>query len=329
VVVFSLILFAIGIVVLVKSSTFLVDGASSIADKFKITPMVIGLTIVAFGTSAPELLVSVTSALSGSTDIALGNVIGSNIFNILVILGLSALIFPLHIQRATVWKEIPFSLLAALLVFFFGAAIFINQGIPINLNSSEVVGYLNRNYGLVLLSFFAIFMAYVFGISRKSKEDSDVEIHRRPVWKSVVMVIIGFIGLSFSAKFLVTDPAINIASALGISQTVIGLTLVAVGTSLPELATSITAALKKKSDIAIGNIVGSNIFNLLFILGITLLIKPVPMTGQNLFDIIFLLFSTIILFMLIFVFQKYKLNKIEGVIMLGLYVAFTLYLFIR
>jgi cation:H+ antiporter len=329
VVIFSLLLFAIGIAALVKSSTVLVDGASSIADKFRISPMVIGLTIVAFGTSAPELLVSVTSALSGSTDIALGNVVGSNIFNILVILGLSALIFPLHIQRNTVWKEIPFSLLAALLVFFFGAAIFINNGTPINLNGSEIVGYLNRNYGMVLLSFFLIFLAYVFGISRNKKEDTDVEIHKRPVWQSVLMVIGGLIGLSLSAKYLVTNPAINIAQVLGISETVIGLTLVAVGTSLPELATSITASIKKNSDIAIGNIVGSNIFNILLILGITLIIRPVPMTGQNLFDLLFLLFATIILFILIFVFQKYRLNKIEGIIMLGLYIFYTIFLFVR
>lgn len=325
----SFILFAIGILVLIKSSTFLVDGASTIAAKFKISPMVIGLTIVAFGTSAPELLVSVSSALSGSTEIALGNVVGSNIFNILVILGLSALIFPLHIERNTVWKEIPFSLLGALLVFFFGAAVFINQGVGINLNGTEVIGYLNRNYGLVLLSFFIIFLAYVYGISKNKKEDLDLDIHKRPMWKSIFMVILGLVGLSFSAKYLVTNPAIDIASALGISQTVIGLTLVAAGTSLPELATSITAAIKKESDIAIGNIVGSNIFNILLILGITLVIKPVPITGQNLFDLLFLLITTIILFVLIFVFQKYKLNKIEGLIMISLYLIYTAALFIR
>lgn len=326
---FYLILFGLGLLVLAKSSSILVDGASSIAAKFKISPLVIGLTIVAFGTSAPELLVSTTSALSGSTEIALGNVVGSNIFNILVILGISAIIYPMHIKKNTVWKEIPFSLLGVFLVLFMAAGVFINEGIRINLQGLMPIGILTRSDGLILLSVFIIFLVYVFGISKNSDEESDVKIKNRKNWISILMVLAGLVGLSMSAKFLVTDSAIQIARIFGLSETFIGLTLVAAGTSLPELATSVTAALKKNSDIAIGNIVGSNIFNILFILGITLLISSVPITGQNIFDIIFLVFVTIILFVLVFVFQKYKLNKVEGGLMIALYFIYLVYLISR
>lgn len=328
-IIISLFLFGLGLLALIKSSSILVDGASSIAKKYKISPLVIGLTIVAFGTSAPELLVSVTSALSGSTDIALGNVIGSNIFNVLVILGTSALIYPMSIKRSTVWKEIPFSLLAAVLVLLLAAGVFINHGLRIDLTSTEIIGNLTRNYGFILLSIFIIFLVYVFGITKNSKEENELIIKNYSMPVSILMIVVGLIGLSLSAKFLVTDSAIQIARYLNVSENLIGLTLVAAGTSLPELATSIVAALKKNSDIAIGNIVGSNIFNILFILGVTLLISPVPISGQNIFDILFLVFTTLILFFLVFVFQKYRLKKIEGILMLGLYFIYLGYLITR
>jgi len=328
-VLFYLVLFFVGLLVLAKSSSYLIDGSSSIAEKFNISPLVIGLTIVAFGTSLPELMVTVSASLSGSTEIALANIIGSSTFNILVILGISAIIFPIQIRRSTTWKEIPFSLLAALLVLFFAAGVFINFGTPINFGSSEIIDVLSKNYGLVLLSVFVIFMYYAVGLAKSSKEEPDITIVHRPLWKSSLLVILGVIGLGLSAKFLVTDSAIFIARYLNVSEALIGLTLVSVGTSLPELATSANAALKKKSDIAVGNIVGSNIFNLLLVLGIALLIKDIPITGQAVFDIIFLVIATVILFILVVVLRKYKLNKTEGLVMLGLYLAYIYYVFIR
>ena len=323
----SFILFIIGLLVLAKSSSILVDGSSSIAKNFKISPIVIGLTVVAFATSAPELTVSVSAALSGSTEIALGNVIGSNIFNTLVILGLSALIFPLSIHKNIVWREIPFSLLAAFLVFLFAVGVFLNSGVSFNIAGTQVLGYLTFANGIILLGFFIAFLIYVIKTARRGDPES-VEIKSMSLSKSLFYTAGGILGLILASKYLVVNSAINIATMLGLSQTLIGLTLVAVGTSLPELAASLAAAFKKNSDIVIGNIVGSNIFNLLLILGVTLLVKPVPVTGQNIFDIIFLLFVTVILFVLVFVLSRYKLNKIEGAILLIIYILYTAYIFV-
>ncbi len=324
-----IVIFFLGLFILVKSSDYLVDGASSIAGKFKISPIVVGLTIVAFGTSAPELVVSITSALSGSTDIALGNVVGSNIFNILFILGVSALIYPISLKKNTVWKEIPFSLLAVLLLLFFGASLAIDKGQFIDIYGLSTLTVLGKSYGLTLLSIFVVFMYYVFGIAKTTGDIDNVEIKEMPIWKSSLTVFLSLIFLSLSAKFLVTDSAIAIAKILGVSEALIGLTIVAVGTSLPELATSVTAAVKKNSDIAIGNVVGSNIFNILFVLGSTLMIKDVPINGQNVFDIIFLVFTTVFLFISVFVLQKFKLNKIEGISMIILYIAYTVFIINR
>jgi cation:H+ antiporter len=328
VIILSVILFLLGLLVLAKSSSILVDGSSSIAKNFNISPVVIGLTVVAFATSAPELTVSVSAALSGSTDIALGNVLGSNIFNILVVLGISALVYPIHIHRNIVWREIPFSLLAALIVFLFAVVVVIKSPIALDLNGVEVIGYLSRFSGIVLLGFFIAFMIYVIKTARRSDPEK-VEIKSMSLPKSSAYILIGILGLVLASKYLVVNSAINIATAFGLSETLIGLTLVAVGTSLPELAASVTAAYKKNSDIAVGNVVGSNIFNLFLILGSTLFITPIAITGQNIFDIIFLLFTTVILFILVFVLVKYKLNKTEGLILLGLYAIYTLYIFMR
>jgi cation:H+ antiporter len=324
-----IIIFFLGLFILVKSSDYLVDGASSIAGKFNISPIVVGLTIVAFGTSAPELVVSITSALSGSTDIALGNVVGSNIFNILFILGVSALIYPISLKKNTIWKEIPFSLLAVLLLLFFGASLAIDNGQFIDIYGLSTLTVLSKSHGLALLSIFVVFMYYVFGIAKTTGDIDNVEIKEMPIWKSSLTVFFSLIFLSLSAKFLVTDSAIQIAKILGVSEALIGLTIVAIGTSLPELATSVTAAVKKNSDIAIGNVVGSNIFNILFVLGTTLMIKDVPISGQNVFDIIFLVFTTVFLFISVFVLQKFKLNKIEGISMIILYIAYTVFIINR
>lgn len=324
----SLVLFLIGLLVLAKSSSILVDGSSSIAKNFNISPVVIGLTVVAFATSAPELTVSLSAALSGSTDIALGNVIGSNIFNILVVLGLSALVYPIHIHKNIVWREIPFSLIAALIVFIFALFVVIKSPVALDLNSVLVIGYLSRFSGIVLLGFFIAFLIYVIKTAKRSDPEKAI-IKPIPLSKSIIYVALGMLGLVLASKYLVVNSAISLASSFGFSQTLIGLTLVAIGTSLPELAASVTAAYKKNSDIAVGNVVGSNIFNLFLILGSTLLVTPIAITGQNIFDIIFLLFTTVILFILVFVLAKYKLNKVEGMILLALYIIYNIYIFIR
>jgi cation:H+ antiporter len=327
-VIISILLFIIGIVVLAKSSSILVDGASSIAKDLKISPLLIGLTVVAFATSAPELMVSVTAALSGSTEIALGNVIGSNIFNTLVIVGVSAIIFPLAIHKRTVLKEIPFSFIATLVVFGFMASALLNQGVSFETAGTEVVGFLTRTHGIILLGIFAIFILFAILTAKKNEKEAE-EVISLPLKRAVIFVIVGMIGLVLSSKYLIVDSGVLIAESFGISQTLIGLTLISVGTSLPELATSITASFKKNSDIAVGNIVGSNIFNLLLILGTTLLIRPVPIMGQNNFDITFLVLVSLVFFLFIFFHHWYKITRREGTGLLVIYLIYVVYISIR
>lgn len=325
----AFLLFAVGVFTLIKGADFLVEGASSIGVKMKIKPIVIGLTIVAFGTSAPELLISVVSAVNGSTDLALGNIIGSNISNTLLIIGVSAVIYPIVVKRSTVWKEIPFSFLAAGMVALLALQQVIDEHAfaQLDLMSTMQIGVIARTGGFILLSFFIIFLYYSFGIAR-IQEKGDDEITEMSVPLSVVYIVGGLMGLALGSQ-LTVDNAIVIARIFDVSESLIGLTLVAVGTSLPELATSVTAALKKHSDIAVGNVVGSNLFNIFLILGITAVVRPIPITGQNAMDILMLLGVTIFFFGLLFLFTKHKLGKIEGVAMVMLYVAYTAYVVVR
>lgn len=325
----SIILLSLGIVILMKSADWLVSGASSIAHGFKISPMVIGLTVVAFGTSAPELVVSVTSAISGNTNLALGNIIGSNIANILLILGASAIICPLTVHKNTVWKEIPMSFLGALVLFVLALQNVIDYGniFTLPINGQEIIGSITRSNGLILLAFFIIFLYYTFGIAKVSTSDQP-EIQDRKISTSVFMVLAGLVGLVLGSKMLV-DSGVSIAKAVGVSDTLIGLTLVAVGTSLPELVTSLVAASKKKVDIAVGNIVGSNIFNVFFILGTTSLVSPLPLPASNLADIVVLFLTTILLFIFLFVRQKHVITKSEGVMMLTAYACYVCFLIYR
>ena len=325
----SLVFIAAGIFVLMKSADWLVSGASSIAAKFNISPMVIGLTVVAFGTSAPELVVSLTSAISGNTNVALGNVIGSNIANILLILGASALLCPLIVNKNTVWKEIPMSFLGAFILFILGLQNIIDSEsiFKIPVFGNEIVGSVTRSNGLVLLSFFVIFLYYTFGIAKVSSDD-EPEIKPRKTMISVLMVIAGLIGLMLGSKLLV-DNAISIAKLFGVSDTLIGLTLVAVGTSVPELVTSLVAASKKQVDIAVGNVVGSNIFNIFFVLGLTSLITPLPLPGVNVADLLVLFLTTIALFGFLFVRKKHIITKVEGSLMLAAYGAYIVFLIYR
>jgi len=306
------ILLVAGFVLLIKGADVLVDGASSFAKKFGISSLVIGLTIVAFGTSAPELIVNLFASIQGNTDIAIGNILGSNIANILLILGISAVIYPLAIQKGTVFKEIPLSLLAIIVV-----AIMANDILVDNRSFSE----LTRIDGLVLISFFIIFLYYTFGISKAEGENTSNNIKDRSIIKSVLMAIGGLIALTIGGKWVV-DSAMEIALNIGISQAVIGLTVVAIGTSLPELATSAVAAYKKNTDIAVGNIVGSNIFNIFWILGISAIINPLPFSSLLMRDVIATVIATVLLFLFMFVGKRHHLERWQGFAFILVYIIY-------
>ncbi len=311
------ILFIIGFFLLIKGADLLVDGASAVAKKFNISSIVIGLTVVSFGTSAPELVVNVLAALSGNTEIALGNVVGSNIANILLILGISAIIFPMTVKKNTVWKEIPFSLLAAVLL-------------ATMVNDFRIVGGLfsglDRIDGFVLISFFIIFMYYTFGIAKVDEKGIEApEIHTMSYLKSSLYIVGGITALVLGGKWLV-DGAVQVAESLNVSQSLIALTVVAIGTSLPELATSVVAAYKKESDIAIGNVVGSNIFNTFWILGVSSLIKPLPYQVSSDKDMIMNIVAHLVLFILLFVGKRHIIERWQGGFMLAAYVLYVGYL---
>ncbi len=306
-----------GIVLVIYGANFLVDGSSSVAKKLGINDLVIGLTVVAFGTSAPELTVNIFSALKGSTDIATGNILGSNISNIFLIIGVAAVIYPIHIQNNTKWKEIPFSLLAVVAL-----------GILANdtLFNNETENLISRSDGLILLCFLVIFLIYTFGMAknRNSLIIQNENIKKLPVWKAVLFIIAGLVGLYFGGKYLI-EGAVNIAKLMGMSERVIGLTIIAVGTSLPELATSIAAARKKKPDIIIGNVIGSNILNVFFILGITATINPLPFNAEINFDLLIAILASILLFITTITMGKKVIVRTEGIIFLIIYFSYITY----
>lgn len=294
-------LLVIGFAMLVKGADWFVDGASGIATKFKIPQLVIGLTIVAMGTSAPEAAVSISAALGGNADITIGNIVGSNILNVLIILGLSAAITPLLVAKSTIRVDIPVVLLASLLLF---------MGLD---------GSLTRWEGLVLLVVFVAYMAYLFVTTLRQKNDHQEEIKELPVWKALLFTVIG-LGLIVWGSDVTVDAATALAKIMGMSERFIGLTIVALGTSLPELFTSVIAARKGNADIAIGNIVGSNIFNILFVVGISALIIPVPFPANFIFDT-FVTIATTILLWLCCVKDK-KLHRWAGWLFLLCYAAY-------
>ena len=311
----SFLLLILGLVLVVYGANLLVDGASSLAKKYKIPNIVIGLTVVAFGTSAPEFIVSTYAAYTGNSDIAIGNVVGSNIFNIFFILGVSAVIFPLTILKNTVLKEIPLSLLAAIVVYVLVNDVLLSQG------TENIISF---GDGLILLSFFVIFMYYLVHLAKTSGEDEDLTIKDMTKFKSLLLILGGLVLLVGGGKFFV-DNAVELALGFGMSKAVVGLTIVAAGTSLPELATSVVAALKKNSDIAVGNIVGSNIFNVFFILGSSALISPIPKGNITDIDMYVCIIASILLFGTCYVIGKQKVTKIEGVFFLLCYVVYIGY----
>lgn len=312
------ILFLIGgLLLILLGANGLTDGAASVAKRFNIPSIVIGLTIVAFGTSAPELTVSVSSALKGSADLAIGNVVGSNVFNTLMIVGCTALFAPIAVTRNTLIKEIPLCILSAIVLFICANDILLD-------GSSENV--ISITDGWVLLCFFAIFLSYTFAIATGGNQaEEGEEIVQMPIWKSVLYIAGGLAGLIIGGNFFV-DGASGIARNLGVSESVIGLTLVAGGTSLPELATSIVAALKKNPEIAIGNVIGSNLFNIFFVLGCSASITPLHLAGINNIDLLTLIGASLLLWLVGVFFGKRTITRIEGSLMVLCYVAYTVFL---
>jgi len=312
-------LLIIGFIILIKGADLLVEGASSIAQKLNVSDLVIGLTVVAFGTSAPEMFVNVFASIEGNSNIAIGNILGSNIANIFLILGVSAMIYPLAVKSNTVWKEIPFSLLAAVIL-----GILANDYLIDHKASSE----LSRSDGLVLLGFFIIFMYYIFSIAKKSEHILKEESPQISNFRAVAYILLGLSGLVLGGSWIV-NAAVKIASQFGVSEYLIGLTVVAVGTSLPELATSAMAAYKRNTDIAIGNVVGSNIFNIFWVLGISAVIKPLPFQPTGNSEIAMTIVASILLFLVFFVGKKHVLEKWQGALFLLLYAGYTSFLIIR
>lgn len=368
------VLFILGFVLIIKGADFLIQGSSSLASKMGISPMIIGLTVVAFGTSVPELVINVFSALSAETiDIALGNIVGSCVSNFLLILGLTAAIFPLKVKVSTVWKELPFSLFAVGLLFVMANDIFFD-------NARESV--LGRIDGIVLLSFFGIFLYCIIAEAMKDRKEHQKETRRLEEEKytrrleegsitgkliegdntektgnnetgdeksdvkdrgdkdnkegedqekgsvMALKIFAGLIALCFGGKWIV-DGAVVIATKFGMSKFLISATIVAVGSSLPELVTSLVAAYKKEPDLSVGNIVGSNIFNILWVLGVTCLIRPIPVPLDINVDFIFLMLITVYLFLFMFVGKKYKLERWQGISFTIMYVFYIIYIIMR
>lgn len=313
----SIILLIAGFVILIAGADLLVKGASSIARRLRISELVIGLTVVAFGTSCPELFVNLTASLKGNTDIAIGNILGSNIANVLLILGISSLIYPLSVTRGAVWREIPFSLLAALVLAFMANDRLIDHA---------PASVLTRIDGLVLGAFFIIFMYYLSTQALRDARNSETQGPPETVAipKATALVLIGLGALTLGGDWIVKG-AVDMAQKLGLSEAIIGLTIVAIGTSLPELATSAVAAWRKNPEIAIGNVVGSNIFNIFFILAISSVIKPLPFDASANIDILMLLVSSVLLFCVMFTGRKLFLDRWEGGFFVVLYAGYLVF----
>lgn len=312
----DIILLLLGFVLLIFGADKLVDGASSLAAKFGIPNIVIGLTVVAFGTSAPELFVNLVAAINGSTQMVLGNVIGSNIFNVLVILGVCSLFYPLTVKRNTTWLEIPLSLLAGLMVLIISNDIFFDNAL------SNVVSSID---GIILFCFFLIFHVYTMEVAKSETSDEQFDTKDYSKLKSGLFILLGLAGLIIGGELIVTS-AVSIAIAFGISERIIALTIVSTGTSLPELVTSLVAVRKKNVDIALGNIVGSNIYNIFFILGISAFITPLTVEDSNHTEIYVNIYANILLFLFIFVGKGRKIERWEGIVFLSSYLVYILFL---
>ena len=310
--------FVVGLLLIMKGADWLTDGASSIARKFNISTLVIGLTIVAFGTSAPELVVSSMASISGETDIAIGNVVGSNIFNVLAIMGITALIAPVPVKGNNIKYEVPLAILASVAVFVMASDALFNGG------GANII---TRGEGIILLCFFLIFLAYTFAIARNGVDaEGQSEVKQMPMWKSVLLFLVGLGCLVFGGDTMV-DGASGIAEFLGVSQSIIALTIVSAGTSFPELVTSIVAARKGDTDMAMGNVVGSNIFNIFLILGTAATISPLSGGSITMVDYGLLLFSIVALWLACKFGKTYhKITRTEGAMLVLCCIAYYSYL---
>jgi cation:H+ antiporter len=309
-IIIQVVLLIIGFVFLIKGSDFFVDGASSIASLLKIPTIIVGLTIVAFGTSAPEAAVSITSSLTGNNAMAVSNVIGSNLFNILMVIGVSALLGDLLMEKSVLNKDLPF--LVAITILF---AAFILIGW--NITNIE---------GIILLIILIAYILYLIRSSKKSADANKVEKAKLSLPKSIIFIVIGLAGIILGGD-LVVNSASDIAMALGMSETLVGLTIVAIGTSLPELVTSLTALKKGENQLVIGNVIGSNIFNILFVLGASSAISAIPLDSSLLIDVVFMLAVTILCF--IFGKTQEKYDKKEGIILVALFIVYMAFAILR
>ncbi len=310
----------LGFVLLIKGADFFVEGSSAVAKKLKVPSLIIGMTIVAMGTSLPECAVSVTASITNNNALAVSNVVGSNIFNLMVVCGACALFAPLAVQVGTLKKEFPFSILVGVLLLVLGYI-------------GMEVGHVD---GVILLVLFAAFLFWMVQSAKKARaagealeieEEEEAEhLANLPVWKCIVYIVCGAAAIAFGGDFVV-DSASEIAADFGLSQNLIGLTIVALGTSLPELVTSIVAARKKEADMALGNVIGSNIFNVLFVLGIAATISPVAFIMENVIDIVILTVMSVVV--LIFAWSKKQIGRIEGIVMLLAYAGYMAYICMR
>ena len=316
----AILLLAVGFVFLIKGADLFVDGSSNVAKLLGVPSIIIGLTVVAFGTSMPEASVSISSALKGANELAVSNVVGSNIFNLLVVLGASALIKPVCCQKDSVKKEIPFSILCTVALL---GALFLGKNAE-----GFTLGWVA---GLILLALFAFYMYWQISAALKARKAGTIEAEadegeKISVWKSILFIVIGIAGIIFGGN-MVVNGATTIAEVLGMDETLIGMTIVAVGTSLPELVTSMVAAKKGESDIALGNVIGSNIFNIIFILGFSCLVSPITVGMEAIIDTAFSIVITLV--GLVFAATKLKFERWEGGVFVGTYVVYLTYMILR
>lgn len=319
--VINILLIVIGFALLIKGADLLVDGACNVAKKFKIPQIIVGLTIVSIGTSLPELMVSTKASIEGLSDVSIANVVGSNLCNLLLILGLSAILRPINFEKQTKYIDIPISIIAGIAILIMGNRVFSNDN------------FISRVDGIILLVMFAMFIAYTIYMSKHNLESGaeitdNNEEKNVSIWVSIVYILIGIIALKFGGDFVV-DNAVTISNALGVSQKIISLTIIAIGTSLPELATSVIAAIKGNSQIAIGNVIGSNISNLLLIIGVSALINPVRYEINFNLDILFLLICTVLIYTFTVGEPKNKMTRGNGIIYAFLYIIYIAITLIR
>lgn len=308
-----------GLLLILWGANALTDGAAAVARRFKISNLVIGLTIVAFGTSAPEFVVSFVSALNGSAELSIGNVVGSNVFNSLMIVGVTAMVAPIPVGKGTLSKEIPLCVLSSIVLFLCANDVLLDGG---------ATNIISRVDGLLLLCFFAIFLGYTFAIAKDGEGEGGEVVRDIPMWKSVLFILFG-LGALIGGGQLFVNGASGIARALGVSESIIGLTLVAGGTSLPELATSVSAALKKNPGIAIGNVIGSNIFNAFAVLGASATLADLPTGGITNLDFVTLIVASILIWIAGFFLGKRIITRPEGIFLVLCYVGYTTYLIMQ